>query len=194
MRHSATYINSSDAGDGIFRLWGSIPCLVMPLNSPMHQQAWYWLIRTDNMSWCYRINFIYLGQAKSTRRLKMWTYLTYLLSSLKHFNMLRVNIHKNGKYRIAGDQISTSSRIIVVLDNDVIVNIIVLYCEFWHEAYCWNPCAWMTLHCTFSAKHCAYSTYNLCKRDRVGTPYRIWIWYFLMSIICFLSYIKKLFR
>ena len=33
--------NSSDAGDGMFWLWGSIPCLLMPwlLKSPEHQQA-----------------------------------------------------------------------------------------------------------------------------------------------------------
>ena len=32
---------SSDAGDGMFWLWGSIPCLLMPwlLKSPEHQQA-----------------------------------------------------------------------------------------------------------------------------------------------------------
>ena len=34
----------SEAGDGIFWLWGSIPHLLMhwPLKSPQHQQAWYW--------------------------------------------------------------------------------------------------------------------------------------------------------
>ena len=33
------YVNSSDAGDGIFRLWGWIPCLMMLwlLKSPEHQ-------------------------------------------------------------------------------------------------------------------------------------------------------------
>ena len=32
-----------DAGDRIFRFWGSIPCLLMPwlLKSPVHQQTWY---------------------------------------------------------------------------------------------------------------------------------------------------------
>ena len=67
---------SSDAGDGIriFRLWGSIPCLLMPwlLQSPEHQRAWYWLCRTDNMYYCSRGNFIYLGQAKSKIKFKMW--------------------------------------------------------------------------------------------------------------------------
>ena len=45
------YFNSSDAGDKIFRLWESIPCLLMHwlLKSPVHQQAWYLLCRTDNM-------------------------------------------------------------------------------------------------------------------------------------------------
>ena len=32
---------------------------------PEHQQAWYWLYRTDNMYCCFRVNFIYLGQANS---------------------------------------------------------------------------------------------------------------------------------
>ena len=43
--------NSSNAGDRIFWFWGSIPCLLMPwrLKSPGHQQAWYWLCRTNNM-------------------------------------------------------------------------------------------------------------------------------------------------
>ena len=42
--------NSSDAGDGIFQLWGSIPCLLMPwiLKTPGHQHTWYWLCRTYN--------------------------------------------------------------------------------------------------------------------------------------------------
>ena len=53
--------NSSDAGEGIFRLWGSIPWLLMPwlLKSPEHQQSWYWLCWTDNMYCCFRVNFIY---------------------------------------------------------------------------------------------------------------------------------------
>ena len=50
-------INSSDAGDGIIRLWWSIPCLLMHwlLKSPVHQQAWYWLCRTDNISTYSRV-------------------------------------------------------------------------------------------------------------------------------------------
>ena len=46
---SAKVINSSDAVDGIFRLWESIPCLLMPwlLKSPEHQQVWY--CRTDSI-------------------------------------------------------------------------------------------------------------------------------------------------
>ena len=65
-------LNSYDAGDGIFRLWGSIPCLLMPwlLKSPEHQQAWYWICRTDNMYCSTRVNFIYLGQAKPKRQFK----------------------------------------------------------------------------------------------------------------------------
>ena len=45
------HLNSSGTGDKIFWLWGSIPCLLMHwlLKSLEHQQAWYWLCRTDNM-------------------------------------------------------------------------------------------------------------------------------------------------
>ena len=55
----------------------SIPCLLVHwlLKSPMHQQAWYWLCRTDNIYCCSRVNFIYLGQAKSNIGFKMWIYL-----------------------------------------------------------------------------------------------------------------------
>ena len=53
---------------------GSIPCLLMPwlLKWPEHQQARYWLCRTNKMYCCSRVNFIDLGQAKSKIRLKMW--------------------------------------------------------------------------------------------------------------------------
>ena len=39
---------------------GSIPCLLMQwhLKSPVHQQARYWMCRTDNMYCCSRVNFI----------------------------------------------------------------------------------------------------------------------------------------
>ena len=75
-------VNSSDAGVGIFWFLESIPCLLLPLllKSPGHQQAWYWLRRTDNMHCCSTVTFIYLGQAKPKIRLKMWI---YLLESLK---------------------------------------------------------------------------------------------------------------
>ena len=106
-------INSSDAEDRIFRIWLSIPCLLMPwllklpvhqhrifrlwlsipcplmpwlLKSPVHQQAWYWLYKMD-MS-CSRVNSICLGQTKSEIWLKMWI---FLVQSLKQFSMLRVN-------------------------------------------------------------------------------------------------------
>ena len=84
-------VNSSDAEDGIFWIWGSIPCLLMPwlLKSPEHQQAWYWLCRTNNTYHCFRVDFIYLGQAKSKIWFKMQI---HLLWSLKWFSMLRVNI------------------------------------------------------------------------------------------------------
>ena len=37
-------VNSYDGGDGIFRLWGSTPCLLMHwlLKSSGRQQTWYW--------------------------------------------------------------------------------------------------------------------------------------------------------
>ena len=46
--------NIVNAGNEIFRLWGSIPFLLMPwlLKSPVHQQAWYWLCRAINMYCC----------------------------------------------------------------------------------------------------------------------------------------------
>ena len=54
------------------------------LRSPMHQQAWYWLCRTDNMYWWSRVNFIYLGQAKSKIRFKMWLHLMYIFCNLSN--------------------------------------------------------------------------------------------------------------
>ena len=71
-------LNSSNAGDRIFWLCESIPCLLLMywlLKSSEHQQAWYWLWRTDNMYFCSSVNFINLGQAKSKMRFKMWIYL-----------------------------------------------------------------------------------------------------------------------
>ena len=58
-------------------LVGSVPYLLIPwlLKSPEHQQAWYWLCRTDNM-YCCRVNCIYLGQAKSKIWFK-WEYIFY---------------------------------------------------------------------------------------------------------------------
>ena len=91
------WVISSDAGDEIFWLWESIPCLLMPwlLKSPEHQHAWHWLCRTDNMYFCYRVNFIYLGHAKSKTWFKIWI---YLLQSLKQFSMLRVKCWGIFKY------------------------------------------------------------------------------------------------
>ena len=70
-------INSSDAGNRIFQLRPLIPCLLMHwlLKSPEHQQAWYWLCRTDNMYCCSRVNFISLGQANPKIQFKIWIYL-----------------------------------------------------------------------------------------------------------------------
>ena len=69
--------NSSDAGDGIFWVWWSIPCLLMlwPLKLLEYQEAWYWLCRKDNMNCCSRRDFVYLDQANSKIRFKMWKYL-----------------------------------------------------------------------------------------------------------------------
>ena len=39
------------------------------------QQAWYWLWRTDNTYCCSRVNFMYLGWARSKILFKMWVYL-----------------------------------------------------------------------------------------------------------------------
>ena len=49
-----------DAGERIFRLWGSMPCLLMLwlLKSPDYQQEWYWLCRSDNMYCCFRVAMI----------------------------------------------------------------------------------------------------------------------------------------
>ena len=60
-------LNPSDAGDRIFWLWQSVPCLLISwlLQSPEHQQAWYCLCETDSMYFCSRVNFICLGEAKS---------------------------------------------------------------------------------------------------------------------------------
>ena len=56
---------SSDAGDGIFQLWRSIPCLQMQwlLKLPDHQHTRYWLCRTDNMYCRSGLNHLprYLG-------------------------------------------------------------------------------------------------------------------------------------
>ena len=66
-------VNSADTEDGIFRLWGSISCLLMHwrLKLPVHQQAWHWLWMTDNMHCCSRDNFIYLDQDKFIHALLM---------------------------------------------------------------------------------------------------------------------------
>ena len=55
--------NSSCRKRNIPALGGSMPCLLIPwlLKSPEHQQAWYWLYRTDNMYCC---SFHLLGWSK----------------------------------------------------------------------------------------------------------------------------------
>ena len=48
----------------IFRLWRSIPCLLVPwlLTSQEQHQAWYWLCRIDDIYSCPRVNFNCLGR------------------------------------------------------------------------------------------------------------------------------------
>ena len=84
-------LKSSDAEDGTFWLWGSIPCLLKLwlLKSTKHQQACYCLCMTDKIYCCSRVNFIYLGQAKCKIWFKMWI---HLLWSLKQCRTFRVNI------------------------------------------------------------------------------------------------------
>ena len=60
--HLWTY--SSNAEDGVFWLSVSIPYLLR--KSPGHQQAWYWLCRTNNMYCCFRVNFIYPREIQNT--------------------------------------------------------------------------------------------------------------------------------
>ena len=71
------------------RLWGSIPCLLMPwlLKSPERQQAWYWLCKTDHIYNCSRANFTYLSETKSKKWFKTWI---HLLQTLKQFSMIRL--------------------------------------------------------------------------------------------------------
>ena len=56
-KFSMTRVNSYDDRDRIFQFWVSVPCLLMQwlFKSPVHQQAWYWLCRTD-MYCCARVN------------------------------------------------------------------------------------------------------------------------------------------
>ena len=83
-------INSSDAGEGKFWFWDVNTMLADALAPKVArlQQPWYWLWRTDNTYCCFRVNFIYLGEAKSKIRFKMWIHISY---SLKRFSMVRVN-------------------------------------------------------------------------------------------------------
>ena len=61
-------------------IWGA--------NVLMHQDVWYWLRRMDNMCGCSRVNFVYLGQAKSKRRFKTWIHPLYYFNQ---FSMLLVD-------------------------------------------------------------------------------------------------------
>ena len=91
IKMSAIFLNSSDAGNGIFRLsrWISYLMMLWLLKSPKHQHAWYWLCWTGNMHCSSRVNFINLGHAKLKIRFRMqicpW-------KSLKQSSMLRVKL------------------------------------------------------------------------------------------------------
>ena len=65
--------NLFDARDRIFWLWGSISGLLMHwlLKSPVHKQAWYWLCRTDNMYYCFRLNS-HIRHSRAGRALLRW--------------------------------------------------------------------------------------------------------------------------
>ena len=67
-------INSSDAKDGIFWLWGTIPCLLMPwlLKLPEHQQAWYCQYMIGNTLGCSIVNFVFFCWTKSKMWYEMW--------------------------------------------------------------------------------------------------------------------------
>ena len=75
--------------------FGSIPCLLMPwlLKSPDHQQALYWLSRTDNTYCCSRVNFLHLGKTNSKIRFKMWIYLFVIFIAIQHVNSASVCDH-----------------------------------------------------------------------------------------------------
>ena len=85
-------IKSSDTGGRIFRILGGNSML----KSPVNQQAWYWLCRTDNnMYCCSRVNFIYLGPAKFKIWFKLWIHLSWFL---KQFSILRAVYCQLGYY------------------------------------------------------------------------------------------------
>ena len=64
---SARFNSSDHAGDGIFWLWVSIPCLRMPwlLKSPRHHQGWHWQYWTGNISDCSFVNMAFFCWTKS---------------------------------------------------------------------------------------------------------------------------------
>ena len=80
-------INSSDAGDGMFRVWRSMQCLLIHrlLKSPVHQQACYWLCGVDNMYFAPKlISSIWVKPYP--RYGKKYEYVFHYLS------MLRINV------------------------------------------------------------------------------------------------------
>ena len=82
-------IMASDARDGIFQLIWSIPCLLMLLKLPGHQQEWSWLYSIDNMKGLMHCELVFICRTKSMIWYKMWL---HHQSFLKQFSMLRVNV------------------------------------------------------------------------------------------------------
>ena len=88
-------LNPYDAGDGLFWLWRSIPCLLMLwlLKSPEHQQAWHLLRRTDNMYCSSRVHFMYLGEAKSKICFIQNVNISFIIfKTIQHINQLIISL------------------------------------------------------------------------------------------------------
>ena len=57
------------------------------LKSLGHQQAWYWLCRTDSMYCCSRVNFICLSKIQDTIQNVNTSYITF--KTIQHINLCR---------------------------------------------------------------------------------------------------------
>ena len=84
-------ITSSDAGDGVFRLQGSTTCLPMHwlLKSPVQQQTWYWLRRTDTVYCCSRLNCIKSSKIEVTIQ-----NVNICCINIKQLSLIRVKTNK----------------------------------------------------------------------------------------------------